>query len=77
MIELFFALVAANRKGWGWYVILPLALDIFCAVSLIFFKTPAAGIYISGYFLALATLGWMCMVKKEKVLPGRKSKRHS
>jgi hypothetical protein len=31
--------------------------------------TEATAIFVVGYFLALSTLGWMCIVPQEKVLP--------
>lgn len=76
MLELFFALVAANKKGWRWYVAFPLALDIFCVVSFfIFSQTEISGLYILGYFLALTVLALMAVIPKSKIFPKQPSKR--
>lgn len=76
MLELFFALVAANKKGWGWYVAFPLALDIFCIVSFVIFsQTGVSGLYILGYFVALTVLALMAVIPKSKIFPKRRSQR--
>lgn len=67
VVEAIFAYFAATKRGWGWYVVLPLGVDVFCFVFMIA-ATEVELISVVGYLLALLTLGLMLAFSKEKVL---------
>lgn len=66
MIEIFLALVAANRKGWGWYAAIPLTFSFCCTLYLILGSKELGLLYLIGYFLALVILMLMCVIPKSK-----------
>ena len=67
-VEAIFAYFAATKRGWGWYIVFPLATDIFCFLAMII-ASEAKLVWAVGYLLSLLTLGLMLAFSKEKVLP--------
>lgn len=65
-VEAIFAYFAASKKGWGWYVVLPLATDILCFLLLIT-ATETKLVWAVGYLLSLLALGLMLAFSREKV----------
>lgn len=66
-VESLFAYFAATKRGWGWYVILPLAVDILCFLLII--SAQSKLVWVVGYLGALLTLGLMLTFPKQKILP--------
>ena len=56
-VESLFAYFAATKKGWGWYVLLPLATDIACFLLLI--SAQIKLVWAVGYLGSLLVLGLM------------------
>lgn len=61
-VESLFAYFAATKRGWGWYVVLPLAIDIVCFLELI--SAQIKLVWAIAYLGSLLALGAMLAFPK-------------
>ncbi|MGF1481454.1 MAG: hypothetical protein ACFB4I_18550 [Cyanophyceae cyanobacterium] len=68
-VEVLFAYFAATKRGWNWWVVFPLIVDILCFSLLL--NASLQLIATVGYLFSLLTLGLMLAFPKDVFLQSR------